>query len=59
MILWRIFQLLVTFAGGSLIIWIGQQTPGPPPNPLIVFGFGALCSYGATVAVTWLIDHWY
>lgn len=58
MILWRVFQLLVTFAGGSLIIIIGQTTEGPPPNPLIVFGFGAVCAYGATVGLTWLIDRW-
>lgn len=58
MILWRVFQLLVTFAGGSFIIWVGHNTEGPPPNPLIVVGFGALCAYGATVGLTWLIDFW-
>lgn len=58
MILWRVFQLLVTFAGGSVIIYIGHNTPGPPPNPLIVGGFGALCAYGATVGLVWLIDLW-
>lgn len=58
MIGWRVFQLLVTFAGGSLVIYIGQMTPGPPINPLIVFGFGALCAYAMTVALSWLIDCW-
>ena len=59
MLLWRLFQLLVTFAGGSLIIWACQNTPGPPANPLVVFGFGFGCAYVATITVAWVIDYWH
>lgn len=58
MLVWRVFQLLVTFAGGSAVIYFGQNTPGPPINPLIVFGFGVLCAYLATTVLVWLLDYW-
>lgn len=53
MILWRVFQLLVTFAGGSFIIWVMQPEKA---NPIIVVGFGIMCAYGVTHATFKLID---
>lgn len=53
MILWRVFQLLVTFAGGSFIIWVMQPEKA---NPIIVFGFGLTCAYGATDLLVKIID---
>lgn len=52
--LWRIYQLLVAFAAGSVLIYIGVET-GEPPNPYILGIVSGGAAYGATVGLSWLL----
>lgn len=50
--LWRIFQFIVAFAAGSLVIWLGDGEA----NGWIVGGFAVFCAFGATCLVSDAID---
>lgn len=58
MFLWRVYQLILAFIGGSIIIFIGQETGGEPPNPFIVAANGFCLAYGGSVGLARLIDRW-
>lgn len=55
MFLWRVFQLLLAFAGGSFIIYIGQSE-GMKPNPILVGLFGIGLAYVVSVGLAKMID---
>jgi hypothetical protein len=53
MILWRLFQLLIAFAGGSFVIYMNQPEQ---VNPLIVGGVGIGFAYFVTIGLAKLLD---